>query len=87
MCYRIQITSSAVLGAPFLSPSRVAAAANDDSSTAAAATAAPYLMKEYYAQDLTTAASYGRFFFPTLTSPAPRIDTSSAVIPGPWNTY
>lgn len=59
----LQITSSAVLGDPFLS---VAAAANDDSTSIAAA---PYLMKEYYAQDPTTAASYGRFFFPTLTPP------------------
>jgi hypothetical protein len=66
----LQITSSAVLGAPFLSPSRVAAASNDDSTTKATATAAsPYIMKEYYAQEPTTAASYGRFFFPTLTPP------------------
>jgi hypothetical protein len=61
----LQITSSAVLGAPFLSPNKVAATANDDSTNAAT----PYLMKEYYAQDPTTAASYGRFFFPTLTPP------------------
>jgi hypothetical protein len=65
----LQITSSAVLGTPFLSPERVAAAANDEFVNAAAATAVPYLMKEYYAQDPTTAASYGRFFFPTLTPP------------------
>jgi hypothetical protein len=64
----LQLASSAVIGAPFLSPTSVAAATATAKDGAATVTAAPYLMKEYYEKP-TTAASYGRFFFPTLTPP------------------
>jgi hypothetical protein len=69
----LQITSSAaaVLGsaAPFISPLAAAAKEESDNAVAPAAATAPYLMNEYYALEPTTAASYGRFFFPTLTPP------------------
>lgn len=66
---RRQVLTAAGLASPFL---RVDSSKATTTTAAAAATkpapVAPYLMKEYF-QEPTTAASYGRFYFPALTPP------------------